>query len=239
MPSAPTTTPTTATLGVGSFVSPEDEDELSSSSRSRQQEPPLLSKAHVTQSPPAATRRFVEPDKDPDRHNERKKTAVPVDGSRNIILPLDSLISFLCENFSCKKCRVLLKPGVFGLDVFGLACGINFNCKCGTASSLRSPIVNSSQEKLKTLQVGQPLGTRVNAGDFHINRRFFLGLQLSGNGRHDSMNITGLLNLNARSMYMRWTEIQEILSKAIIRVGKEVLQENLQIVATMRTLRQS
>jgi hypothetical protein len=124
MSSAPTTTPTTATLGVGSFVSPEDEDELSSSSRSRQQEPPLLSKAHVTQSPPAATRRFVEPDKDPDRHNERKKTAVPVDGSRNIILPLDSLISFLCENFSCKKCRVLLKPGVFGLDVFGLACGI-------------------------------------------------------------------------------------------------------------------
>jgi hypothetical protein len=118
---------------------------------------------------------------------------------------------------------------MLGLDVFGLASGLNFNCPCGSAASLRSPVVPSSRQKLKPLEVGKPLGTRVNAGDFEINRRLYFGLQLSGMGRHDAMNVTGLLNLNVRSMYNRWTRMQETLAKALIQVGKEVLQENLQI----------
>ena len=89
--------------------------------------------------------------------------------------------------------------------------------------------MSSSDDKLKTLQAGQPLGSRVNAGDFQINRRLLFGLQLSGMGRNDAMNITGMLNLNARSMYMRWTEVQEELGKAIIEVGKQVMLENLKI----------
>jgi hypothetical protein len=227
--------PTTPLLSaVGVVVTPEDEVSSNSDATSTEgHEPALLSKAHVAYSPPAASRRFVPPEIDREKHNERKNTSVPIDGSRNIILPLDGLLTFLKENFSCRTCRVTVKPGMFDLDIFGLACGLNFNCNCGSAASLRSPIVDSSVEKIKTLEVGQPLGSRVNAGDFQINRRLLFGLQLSGMGRHDSMNLTGLLNLNARTMYMRWTEIQEVLAKAIIKVGKEVLNENLKIECDM------
>jgi hypothetical protein len=89
--------------------------------------------------------------------------------------------------------------------------------------------VQSSHVKLKTLKVRQPLGTRVNAGDFEINRRLYFGLQLSGMGRHDAMNFTGMLNLNVKSMYTWWTEMQEVLAKALVQDRKEVLAENLQI----------
>ena len=213
----------------GIFVTPDDDLSITSTATSAAgQDPPILSTAHATSSPPAASRRYLQPDIDLNRNKERRQTSVSVLGSRNILLPLDGLLTFL-QNFSCRQCRVFVKPDTINIDVFGLACGLNFNCKCGLSSSLRSPIVSSSEDKLKTLQVGQPLATRVNAGDFQINRRLLFGLQLSGMGRNDAMNITGMLNLNARSMYMRWTEVQEELGKAIIKVGKQVLLENLKI----------
>jgi hypothetical protein len=198
-----------------------------------QDDPPILSDSHVATSPPASSKRFTKPVLDQASNSKRRKTSIAVDHeegmSRNVILPLDLLQRFLCDNFSCKTCRCVLKPSMLDLDIFGLACGLNFNCRCGLKASPRSPVVQSSQVKLKTLEVGKPLGTRVNASDFEINRRLHFALQLSGMGRHDAMNFTGMLNLNVKSMYTRWTEMQEVLAKALIKVGKEVLAENLQI----------
>ena len=56
--------------------------------------------------------------------------------------------------------------------------------------------------------------------------------QLSRMSRHDSMNITGLLNLNARAMYMRWTEIQKVFAKALIRGGEKCLKRTCKSSAT-------
>jgi hypothetical protein len=38
-----------------------------------------------------------------------------------------------------------------------------------------------------------------------------------------------MLKLNVNPMQRRWTEVQELLGQAIIRVGEEVLDENLHI----------
>jgi hypothetical protein len=89
--------------------------------------------------------------------------------------------------------------------------------------------VGGKEDKLKTLEVGRPFGTRVNAGDFEINRRLHLGLQLCGGGRHDASNIIGMLNLNVNGMLGRWSDMQETMAKDIIKIGKEVLDENLNI----------
>jgi hypothetical protein len=69
--------------------------------------------------------------------------------NRNIILPLSGLVKFLEENFVCKRCRKCLTSSIgandddeqqrppLGLEVFGLACGLNFTCDCGINASLR------------------------------------------------------------------------------------------------------
>jgi hypothetical protein len=87
------------------------------------QDPPILSNAHVAYSPPAVTKRCQKPVVDKGSNSKRQKTSVLVDEeegtSRNIILPLDVLQSFLCDNSSCKTCRTILKPtSMLGLDVF-------------------------------------------------------------------------------------------------------------------------
>jgi hypothetical protein len=79
-------------------------------------------------------------------------------------------------------------------------------------------------------------GTRVNAGDFKINRRLYLGLQLGGGGRHDATNITGMLNINVNTMFVRWSDMQDTMAKATIKIGKELLEENLQIECKLSPL---
>jgi hypothetical protein len=209
-------------------------------------DPPIMSVAHVTDSPLLPQRRFVKPKLVPERADKRQKTKVVLDAEdasthRNLSVPLNSLLRFLEENFCCWGCRRQInisddgyyKP--LGLEVFGVACGLNFNCVCGaTAASLRPKVVAAARiAKLKTLQVGKPYGTRVNAGDFELNRRLVLGLQLCGNGQHDATNIAGMLNLNVNPMKNKWTDTQELIGKAIILVGSQVLEENLAIEAEM------
>jgi hypothetical protein len=195
--------------------------------------------------------RFHKPEIVRERSAKRRRTSMTIDNTsgedsnysvtRNIILPLDGLVKFLEENFVCKRCRKCLTTSVgangddeqqrppLGLEVFGLACGLNFNCDCGVNASLRPDLVPEAHDKIKTLKKGKPYATRVNCGDFEINRRLCLGLQLCGDGRQDGNIIAGMLKLNVNPMQRRWTEIQELLGQAIIRVGEEVLDENLHI----------
>ena len=188
-------------------------------------------------------RRFVGPVIEKERNVEcRGLTSTTLDDeqenqNRNVLLPLDSLIVFLEENFMCKICRRSIKRSnedgqqtpLLGLEVFGLACGLNFSCDCGAKASLRPRVVPEAKSKLKSLQDGNPYAMRVNAGNFEINRRFVLGLQLCGRGRQDGKILSGMLNLNVNPMRVRFTQIQEQIGMAIIKVAEEVLEENLGI----------
>jgi hypothetical protein len=207
-------------------------------------DPPIMSVAHVTDSPLLPQRRFVKPKLVPERAVKRQKTKVVLDAEdasthRNILVPLNSLLRFLEENFCCRGCRAQInisddgcKP--LGLEVSGVACGLIFNCICGAAASPRPKVVAAAKiSKLKTPQAGKPCGTRVNAGDFELNRWLVLGLQSCGNGQHDAKNIAGMLNLNVNPMKNKWTDTQELIRKAIILVRSQVLEENLATEAEM------
>jgi hypothetical protein len=100
------------------------------------------------------------------------------------------------------------------VEVFGLASGVHFKCVCGFKASLRPDVVPESRVKVESLPVGSPFQNRLNSGDFEINRRFQLGLQLCGSGRHNGGILGGMLKLNVNPMRKRWTEIQENLVKS-------------------------
>ena len=190
---------------------------------------------------PVEKQRFFAQPIDQSVNMKRIKTSMPIDSedgytmNRNVILPLDALLAFFEDNFSCKRChktlhRPLGDPTAMDLEVHGIACGINFHCSnCGYKSSLRPDIVPSSMYKLKTLLPGNNYATRVNTGDFVLNRRLHLGLQLCGNGRQEGKILAGMLNLNVNPMKHCWTEVQEVLGKVLIQIGNEILEENLHI----------
>jgi hypothetical protein len=186
--------------------------------------------------------RFSPPEKDKERDRKRRKTHHVLDRDdkltmdRNIILHLESLVGFIETNFVCRHCRKTLTVGEYGqaqppffVEVYGLVSGINFQCMCGARGSLRPKMVPDSTEKVISVADGEPYTNRVNSGDFEINKRLQLGLQLCGSGRRDSAILAGMLKLNVNPMHARWTKVQESLAKATIKVGSEVLEENLHI----------
>jgi hypothetical protein len=97
---------------------------------------------------------------------------------RNIIPPLDRLVSFLEINFVCKRCHHKLtrcddeqyEPPVVLLEVFGLTCGLNFNCRCGAQDSLRPKVVEEALPKIGPVDDKKPIGNCLNSGDFEINK---------------------------------------------------------------------
>ena len=66
-----------------------------------------------------------------------------------------------------------------------------------------------------------------NSADFKLNHRVVLGLQMSGNGRKEAAFLSGMMNINCNPMGKQWMPIQEGIGKAIIDIGKEVIEENL------------
>jgi hypothetical protein len=94
--------------------------------------------------PIAENLRFAPPTIDRERNQKCRRTCYVVDREdktttdRNILLPLQSLLSFLEASFVCKRCHKRLgrtaedplEPPL-GVEVFGLAFVLNFNCICG------------------------------------------------------------------------------------------------------------
>jgi hypothetical protein len=246
------TTPATLLVGVASrscVVTPDDPStntpvSLFPGSADSRDAPVAPPDTCVGGAPQVTSTRFLAPLADAERNKKRRKTNFKLETEdktltdRNVIIPLHSLISFLEQNFVCKRCRKRLSTGQssadqslppFELEVFGLACGINFKCDCGASTSLRPEVVSEAETKLDSIRDGNPYQNRVNSGDFELNRRYQLGLQLCGAGRQDGSVIAGMLKLNVNPLRRRWTGIQETLAKAIIKVGTEVLEENLHI----------
>jgi hypothetical protein len=181
--------------------------------------------------PDIEKRRFFQPALDEERRTKRSKASSTLDSdddnttNRNVLLSLKGLLCFIETNFCCKRCHKTLKRcpeeqqpvPPLGLEVFGIAFGLNFNCACGVQTSLCPDLVPSATDKVKTLKHGQPFATSVNAGNFMINRRLQLGLQLSGDGRQEGKVIMGMLNINLNPMKRKWTEVQELIGKVIHR----------------------
>jgi hypothetical protein len=80
------------------------------------------------------------------------------------------------------------------LEVFGLTFGLNFKYDYRAKASLRPAIVPKLHEKVELLKIGNPIQNQLNCGDFEINRRYQLGMQLYDIGKHDGAIIGGMLN---------------------------------------------
>jgi hypothetical protein len=152
--------------------------------------------------------RFQKPEIESKRNTKRRNKTTT---NRNIILPLDGLLQFLEQNVCCKECRKSINTlpneqphSPLVLEVFGLACGLNFQCACGAKASIHPPVVPEALDKVTTLVAGRPFSTRANSGDFQINCRLQLGLQLYGDGRQDGKILAGMLNLNVQLPSPHW-----------------------------------
>jgi len=152
--------------------------------------------------------------------------------SRNAILPLNNLSTFIADNFSCQRCHSKLgtnddQTSALHLEVVGIASGLHFNCRnCASSASLCPDAVPQAQVKCVGPKPGVPLHERVNSGDAQLSRRRVMELQLRGVGQHNGAILAGTLDVNVSAVVSRWTMIQDIVRGAV-EVGREALQESL------------
>jgi hypothetical protein len=86
------------------------------------------------------------------------------------------------------------------------------------------------KDKITQLRPGMVYNSQVNTTDVAMNNKLLLTLQLSGLGGMERRIILGMLNLVHKLMPYRVTpEMQNMLGKVIPKIGREVLQENIQI----------
>jgi hypothetical protein len=137
-------------------------------------------------------RRFFQPAVDKERRTKRNKTSSTLDSdndnstNRNVLLPLKGLLCFIETNFCCKRCHKSLKRcpeeqqpvPPLGLEVFGIAFGLNFNCACGVKKILRPDLVPSARDKVKTLKLGQLSANRRARRRFHFRRKLIKKFRL-------------------------------------------------------------
>jgi hypothetical protein len=114
------------------------------------------------------------------------------------------------------------------LKTFGIASTSYVRCLCGLALSAGAEMRLGREDKVALVQPGAPYKNKVNATDFLINHKLLLGFQLCGLGRTKAKIIRGMLNLANNPMAAHITPIQQELGLAILQLGNEVLEENLE-----------
>ena len=162
---------------------------------------------------------------------KRKKTSHILDldniPDNNVLFSLRSLVTLLSNQYACKCCRKATYM-TLELETLGIASSLHVRCLCGLSSSAGADMKRDRVAKVAELKPGQAYRNRVNATDFSVNQKLLLSLQLSGSGRTEAKIIPGMLNLANNPMAARITDMQHDLGLAILKVGKEVLRENLE-----------
>jgi hypothetical protein len=153
----------------------------------------ILSQNHSLASPIAETWidrcRHSKPKVDHEGNKKCRTTLLPLDNNndalninRNVILPLNSLISFLQANFSCKKCcRTINKNNTVKAKHKWKSLALQQDC---TSSVVAVPWVAYAQMLYQMLRKNvlkisnrEPYTNGVNAGNIQLNRQLVMGLQ--------------------------------------------------------------
>ena len=162
---------------------------------------------------------------------KRKKTSqiLELDNipDNNVLFSLRSLVTLLANQYACKSCRKATDM-TMELETFGIASSLHVRCLCGLSTSAGGDMKRTGTDKIAKLQPGQAYRNRVNETDFSVNQKLLLSLQMSGSGRTEAKIIPGMLNLANNPMSARITDMQQELGLAIVKIGKEVLRENLE-----------
>ena len=139
----------------------------------------------------------------------------------NIILPLNELITFISDNFICKKCRCKTKFNVTHKQI-GIASFLSFFCnKCEKSYAISNPRNNIENDKKITAY-----STKHN--DYDINIKFLLALQCIGGGKSEAAIISAFLNLGCNVFKTYFTSLEESLAVTERKLGKEQIQKNLE-----------
>ena len=115
------------------------------------------------------------------------------------------------------------------VDRVGCACNLFWNCgkkgclASGKILSRVSTVETSGKFKRKHPELPSALG------DYDINRQVVLACQQSGGGARMAATFCCVLSLSLRSTWKTtFTQVEELIAKFQIRLGKKLLNDNLQ-----------
>ena len=156
------------------------------------------------------------------------KSVIPILDT-NLLISESNLYKFVSSNFVCKLCLGPVLEKNLHSDKIGLACNLFFSCKnkecTGVGKVLSKPSSTNTSGNFRRYHPELPSGL----GDYDINRQVVLACQQSGGGGRVASTFGGLLSISRRSIWTdSFTQVEEIIGMAQIRLGKRIIAENLE-----------
>ena len=167
---------------------------------------------------------------DPSKEDSTKH--VPI---QNITIPLSKLIEFMHNSFKCRSCNSFtLKQ--FTVERYGIATSLYFECMntdCNNQTCCRGDLSNDLEEKWAAKPARKKFKDSkkdiVNAADFDLNNKLYLGTQQCGGGLMEGRVLSGILGLHSNPLKGRWKTIANEIGLKIIELGEDVIEENTAI----------
>jgi hypothetical protein len=153
---------------------------------------------------------------------------MPLGGGSNLLIPEIDFITFITNNFVCKSCNSGCWTRLFQTDKIGCATNIFWKCSNNLCEATGKILAKQSTKDIsgKFRRKHKELPSAL--GDYDINRQVVLACQQSGGGAKMASTFGGIMSLTNRSVWMNsFSALEQLLGKAQIRLGKEILEQNL------------
>jgi hypothetical protein len=149
---------------------------------------------------------------------------------QHIVIPLDAFVAFIDRNFVCRNCGK--SPSVFKYQRVGIACSINWFCVRKQGGAIKARLCQDNEEETK--KWNESSFTRLKpASHFELNSQLVLGVQDMGCRERDASILAGMLDLSISPMQSAWSRIEQDIGVEEIKVGKQIIIENVKLEAEL------
>ncbi len=155
--------------------------------------------------------------------------AVGTTSDFNLLVPQTDLFQFISTNFVCRECHNQIDQKRLLTDRIGCACNVFWSCRNRECGSTGKILAKTSSTELSGKFKKKHPELPSYLGDYDINRQVILACQQSGGGARMASTFSGLMSVSRRSIWHHnFTQVEELIGIAQIRIGKDIIDKNLQ-----------
>jgi hypothetical protein len=141
-----------------------------------------------------------------------------------LLLKMNTLISFIDDNFVCKHC--LKSDSVVERKTIGFATTFTHRCSCGKTARIK-PDVTSINDDITAEQFNDKSYDKpLKCESYDINQRLILALQQMGGGPTEAALLGGMLNIGTNTLRDQFHRIELEISKVEKTFGDETIDQN-------------
>jgi hypothetical protein len=151
-----------------------------------------------------------------------------------VLLSYDDSLTFQSENFRCRHCHSPLSRNKFEKIQLTFATSFNYDCSYKRTFSLETQTKRNPQKDAK-FKFLQSRAVPHLVSDYSINNAMVLSMQQLGCGQTGAAVVGGMLSITPNAFHNTWTDMEVAIGKVQVKVGKNILKENVEKGKTKTT----